>query len=59
MWKKLKSTQNKKKECLRRSERDNLYIKVVDQLLTPFIKMAFLFIFSKYVLLLSRTRDFP
>lgn len=33
-------------------------IKVVDQLFTPFIKLAFI-LFSKYVLSLSRTRDFP
>lgn len=39
----LPKIQNKK--CLKRSERDNLYIKVVDQLLTPFIKMAFLSFF--------------
>lgn len=52
----LPKIQNKK--CLKRSERVNLYIKVADQLFTPFIKLAFI-LFSKYVLLLSRTRDFP
>lgn len=44
MFKKFKSTWNSKK-YLTRSERDNLYIKVVDQLLTFFIKMAFIIFF--------------